>query len=97
LEKILSQVESLVAFANVASGVRASATATSVDEAAAKQLHDGLRGLLGLARLTTPKERADLLKMYDAIDIRQQGRETRVNAYLNRDDVDRMLDFAGGR
>jgi hypothetical protein len=97
LEKILSQVESLVAFANVASGVRASATATSVDDAAAKQLHDGLRGLLGLARLTTPKERTDLLKIYDAIDIRQQGRQTRVNAYLGSDDVNRLLDFARSR
>ena len=53
---------------------RAPATATPVAAAAAKQLHDGLRGLLGLARLTTPKERTDLLKIYDAIDIRQQGK-----------------------
>ena len=97
LDKILSQVESLVAFAHVATGVRASATATSVDEAAAKKLHDGLRGLLGLARLSTPSQRSDLLKIYDAIDIRQQARETRLNAYFSRDDMNHLLDIARGR
>lgn len=97
IEKVLNQVESLMAFANVASGVRLTATAISVDEAAAKKLHDGLRGLLGLARLSTPSHRADLLKIYDAIDIRQQARETRLNAYFRRDDVDRLLELARGR
>lgn len=97
LGKILDQVESLVAFAHVASGIRFSATAASVDETAAKQLHDGLRGLVGLARLTTPKERPDLLKIYDAIDIRRQARETRVNSYLSRDDVDRLRTLASSR
>lgn len=97
IEKVLNQVESLVAFAHVASGARVTATAVSLDEAAAKKLHDGLRGLLGLARLSTPGRRTDLLKIYDAIDIRQQARETRLNAYFSRDDVDRLLELSRGR
>jgi hypothetical protein len=53
-------------------------------------LHDAVRGLLGLARLSTPTQQTELLAVYDAINVRQQGKETRVSGYLTRSQIDQV-------
>lgn len=91
LQKVISDVRSVTASANVANGVQLNATATSADEVAAKKLHDALRGLIGFARLSTPQDRQDLLKLYDAVAVKQQAADVRVDAYFTRDAVDQIL------
>jgi hypothetical protein len=58
--------------------VRASAEMAS--PAAAEQLVSALKGLAGLARLTTSNENLDLLQVYDSLDAK--ATETRVDASL---------------
>jgi hypothetical protein len=47
---------------------------------AAEQIVSALRGLAGLARLTTPKDQLDLLTVYDSLQAEATG--TRVDASL---------------
>ncbi|MCC6588700.1 MAG: hypothetical protein IT168_18535 [Bryobacterales bacterium] len=91
LQKVILDVRSVIVSANVANGVQLKATATSADEAGAKKLHDALRGLIGFARLSTSQERQDLLKLLDAIAVKQQAAEVNVDAYFTRDAVDQIL------
>jgi hypothetical protein len=90
IEKILSEVETVTAYAKVGSGVDFAALAVSADDASARKLHDAVRGLLGLARLSTPTQQTELLAVYDAINVRHQGKETRVSGYLTRSQIDQV-------
>lgn len=94
LQKVISDVRSVIVSANVANGVQLKATATSADDAGAKKLHDALRGLIGFARLSTSQDRQDLLKLLDAIAVKQQAAEVKVDAYFTRDAVDQILSLS---
>lgn len=96
VDKLLTMVSSVIASANVSSGVRFQAKATGTDAEGAKKVHDALRGALGFARLSTSTNRQDLLKAYDAIDIRQKETHVLVTAYLPQESVDALLGMARG-
>ena len=55
--------------------------------------HDMLRGMIGFARLRTPDNQPELLKLYDAINVTQQQTQTQVTADIPADQVDRFLDL----
>ncbi len=59
----------------------------------AKQIHDTLRGVIGLGRLNTPDNQPDLLKAFDGIKVEQQDRKLTVTADLPQDVVDKVLDL----
>ena len=67
IDKILGSVDSLSAWADLSKSAHLAATALTRDAAAAKQLHTQLRGLIGMGRLSTPDNKPQLLKFYDAI------------------------------
>lgn len=57
----------------------------------AKQVHDAIRGGIGLARLTTKDDELDLLRVYDAIQVTQDGQTVRVRAELPAGLADRLI------
>lgn len=94
VEKIFTSLRSLVVAADVATGVKMNATAHCTDEAAAKQMHAALRAFIGLGRLSTPDNRQDLLKVYDAIQVEQKAADVRVEAALPQDLVESLVRLA---
>lgn len=77
--------------ADLRAGVKAVAEAECRDEAAAKRMGDTVRGLAGLARLSTPSGRGDILRLYDGLKITDAGRSLRVEAAISAEQIDSFL------
>jgi hypothetical protein len=82
LDKILGSVESLNGWADLSKSIHIVATASARDAAAAKQLHTQLRGIIGLGRLSTPDNKPELLKFYDAIQTRLEDKRIELDLDL---------------
>lgn len=86
-------VESATLGLDLKNGIQAVARMNSKSERDAKFIHDMLRGMIGFARLRTPDNQPELLKLYDAINVTQQQTQTQVTADIPADQVDRFLDL----
>lgn len=64
---------------------------TSSDDA--KQVHDALRGGIGLARLTTRDNQLAMLKLYDAIQVTYEQQTVHVRADLSPELADQLLNL----
>lgn len=62
-------------------------------DADAKRLHDALKGIIGIGRLSTPDSKPELLKLYDAIQVEQAGDKVTLTAHLPPDMVDNFLNL----
>ena len=85
--------------ADLRNGLQFQATGNCNNDAGAKQIHDALKGLIGLARLSTPESRSELLRVYDGIEVKQDGRTVNVSASVGQDVVDTFVGTftSGGR
>ena len=84
--------------ADLANGFEFQANGTCKTDPGAKQIHDLLKGLIGMGRLSTLDNRLDLLKVYDSIDVQQQGNVVNVSANVPQDVVDKFLStFVDGK
>ena len=77
--------------ADLRSGLSLHAHGTCATDAAAKQIRDTLKGLIGLGRLSTPDSQPELLKAYDAIQVEQQGPVVNISADIPQEIVDRFV------
>ncbi len=77
--------------ADLRTGFDFQAVGTCDTDQAAKQIHDMLKGLVGIGRLTTPENRPEMLKMYDSINVKQEGRVVNVAANVPQDVVDQFV------
>jgi hypothetical protein len=59
----------------------------------AKQVRAALKGIIGLGRLSTPDNKPDLLKLYDAIDVEQTQNKVTATAHIPPDLADRFVDM----
>jgi hypothetical protein len=62
-----------------------------VSNEGAQRVHDALRGVLGLSRLSTNESRLDLLRLWDAIHIDQDQQVVHVRMELAPDLADKLL------
>lgn len=78
--------------------IRITAHADMDSEAAAAQMVSALKGLAGLARLTTPSDQLDLLRVYDSLKAEAQGGSVDVSLEVAADQLPRILEMldAGG-
>lgn len=90
-------VASLAGFVNGAavglgidSGIHLQANLTCASPQGAKQVHDALRGIIALGRLTVRDDQTDLLHIYDAIRVDQDGALVHVHADLSPELSDKL-------
>ena len=91
LRNVLSTIESWSAGADLRSGLKMEARGVYRSEADAKLIHDALRGLLGMGRLSTPDNAPELLRFYDGIQVTQQTSAVRVAADIPAGVLDKFL------
>ncbi|HXG33978.1 MAG TPA: hypothetical protein VNJ11_11475 [Bryobacteraceae bacterium] len=91
LARLLESVESVWAGADLRPGLDMTVEWTCRTKNDAKLLHDALRGLIGMGRLSTPDNERDLLRFYDAIEVSQQEAVVRVRMSLSPELVDKFL------
>lgn len=84
--------------ADLRNGFDFQATGTCNKDEEAKQIYTLLKGVIGFGRLSTPDNQPEMLKVYDAINVKQDGRLINVAANVPQNVVDQFIGtFAGSR
>jgi hypothetical protein len=91
LERAFSAIETATLAADLSRGLKLSITANYTAEAEARQVHGAVRGLIGLGRLTTPPDKGEILRFFDAIVTGQEGPVVRINADIAADLLDKVV------
>lgn len=91
LGKILATLETARVAADLHSGLRLEATGSCRSEQDARTLQDALKGLIGLARLTTPDNAPELLRAWDGVNVRATQRAIEVRAEIPADLLDQLI------
>jgi len=90
---VLQGIQSIRLGIDLRNGFDAQAAATCRTERDAKRVHDMVKGVVGIGRLSTPDSQPEMLKLYDAIKVTQQQAQTDVTAQIPADQVDHFLDL----
>jgi hypothetical protein len=93
LNRVLRSVSGASLTASFESGVHAAATGDCRTGQEAASLAENLRGLVALGRLSVPKSQADLLRVYDGIQVRQDGRAVKLTIDIPADLAERFVDL----
>jgi len=98
LAKIAEMIEKSSFGADLRAGLNATGVMACRSEQDARTLHDALRGIIGLARLSTPDSEPDLLRVWDGIQVSLAERTVRVRVQIAQELVDKLLGMlpAGG-
>jgi hypothetical protein len=73
---------------HVDDGIRYSGTLDCASAAGVKRVHDALKGMIGLARLTTKSNQTDMLRLYDAVEVTQSGQAVKIEMRIAPELVD---------
>jgi hypothetical protein len=93
LDRVLRSADNTTLTADLRVGLHAAMAAECRTEPDARNLSAELRGLLGLVR-SVPRNRPDLRRAFDDVQVTQQDRSVRVNVDIPQDLVERLLDGA---
>lgn len=91
LANIVEYIRGTTAGLAVDNGAHLQANLTCISAEGAHRVHDAIRGGIGLARLSTKDNENDLLKLYDSIQVDQDGSLVRVRADVSGDVADKFL------
>jgi hypothetical protein len=72
-------------------GIHVQADLSCISQNGAQQVRDAFRGLIGFARLSTRDNQKDLLRVYDAIQVAQEGSTVHLHADLAADLSETLL------
>jgi hypothetical protein len=98
LNQIVRSIQAGRFSADLTKGLELQANGTCNTDEDARRIHDFLKGLIGLGRLSTPDNQPEMLKMYDSIEVNQQARVVNLSANVPQDVVDRFLNtFVDGK
>lgn len=91
IRKIFDSIRGGWLAVDLSAGLDAEARGECSSEPEARRLHDALRGLLGLGRLSTPDNQPDLLRAYDRVEVALEGAEVKVAARLPLELVEKLV------
>lgn len=91
LSNISAYVSGTAAGITLDKGIDMQADIFCVSEEGAQRVHDALRGIAGLSRLSIDANRLDLLRMWDALHINKDQRVVHVRVELAADLADKVL------
>lgn len=91
LNRVLQSVEDASMSADLRAGIHAGATGDCRTAQDAKTLSESLRGLVGLGRLSVPENQSDLLRAFDGIQVKQDGRSVKIEVDIPQDLADQLV------
>ncbi|HMJ60305.1 MAG TPA: hypothetical protein VK493_01035 [Bryobacteraceae bacterium] len=91
LSNISGYVSGTSAGITLASGANVQADIICVSNEGAQRVHDALRGVIGLSRLSTNESRLDMLRLWDAIHVDQDQQAIHIRVDLPADLADKLL------
>lgn len=91
--KILNSIQSGALYMDLRINISGKATGIVATDAGARELHDSLRGLLGLGRLMGAKDDVKMQRLFDGLRITLDGKN--VNLYIEEqeDAITTLMDF----
>jgi hypothetical protein len=89
--KVLRGLQDTWFQADFSTGLRADVHGTAATEKDAMSLRDAVRGIVGLGRLSVPENQSELLKVWDGINVDQQGRSISIRADIAQDLIDKLV------
>jgi hypothetical protein len=96
LSNIVAYVSGINAGVTFDEGAHVHADLLCISAEDARQVHDALRGGIGLARLTTKDNQLELLKLYDAIQVSYEQQTVHIHADLSAQLADQLVGLASG-
>lgn len=91
VNKLISYVQSGMVHFDLRNGLKGVTEGTCSSEQGAQQVHDALKAIVGLGRLSTPKEQPELLQAFDRIRVTQESRRVKLYIDVPQETVDRFL------
>jgi hypothetical protein len=91
LNRLAAALQGVSVYSDLRNGISAQLDGVYATEADARTAHDALKALVGFARLSTPSNQPDMLRVYDGIAITQQARDVRVALTEPQDLADKFL------
>lgn len=92
LRRVFASLESATISVDLRSGLKMDANGVCRTDQDAKLIHDAMRGLVGMGRLSTPDDEPELLRFYDAIQIQREQNAVHVTADIPTDILDKFLE-----
>jgi hypothetical protein len=96
LARVLGSMESGLFYLDLRNGVAGKASGLAPSEAAAKELYEALRGMLGLARLMTSKGDVSMERFFDGLRVTQDGAAVHVYIDQPEEAITTVLDLVRG-
>lgn len=90
---LLNYIKAGVAGVHVDNGVDFKANIECISEEGSRRVRDALKGGIGLARLNTRDDQKQMLKVYDTVNVNQNGSNVTVQAQVAPDLVDPLLNM----
>ena len=97
LSNFAGYIEATAIGLEVDSGLHVRARISCVSPEGGKRVNDALRGGIGLARLSTKDDQMQILKVYDAIHVRQENETVYVEANLAAAEADQLIRLVSPR
>jgi hypothetical protein len=91
LSNISDYISATAVGLTLGSGLALDAHVTCISEEGSQRVNDALRGVIGLARLSTPDSQLDQLKLWDSIHVTKQGKEVHITSELTPELADKLL------
>lgn len=95
LSEALQRSHGMQAGVDLSNGLFFDAHADLANPTDSKQIHDALRAVLGLARLQTPTDQPELLRLYNAVKVSQDSSALLLQANLSKDQLDQAAKLIG--
>jgi len=94
LDKLLASMETVTAWANLGDGVEFTIAGETAGEEAARKLQSQIKGIIGLGRLTTPDDQPELLRLYDGIEVRVEGKRVVTRGAASSGQIGQLMPLA---
>lgn len=91
LDRIARSIQTATLYADMRIGLKATVGGQCTNDQGATQIHDFLKGMIGMGRLSTPDNRPDLLRLYDTIHVEKNQRTVTASADVPQDLVDQFI------
>lgn len=92
VNKVLGLVASGTFYFDFTDGAKGTLTGVAANPQDAQQVHDGLQGFLGLGRMMTPKTQPQLARVFDGIQVVQEGQRVSVKITEPEDLAGTLID-----
>ncbi|HTS77740.1 MAG TPA: hypothetical protein VMG40_16130 [Bryobacteraceae bacterium] len=91
LNRLLGSIQTGTVWFDLSTGLTGSAEASCASDDGAQQVQGALKALVGIGRLSVPKNQPDLAQVYDAIQITQDGHIVKLHLDVPQSMVDKFL------